>query len=147
MSPAASRAADEWAIRQLVERYASAADNREGEAAAALFTADGGFEMWMTPGAGESTYLRTGRTEIAAAINSIRHWDATHHVIANSAAEIDGDTARSRTQCVAHHLKDGTDEVMFIRYLDDLARTDGEWLITRRELHVQWKSRQPVETR
>jgi hypothetical protein len=106
--------------------------------------------MWLTPGTAESTYLRTGRTEIAAAINSIRHWDATHHVIANSAAEIDGDTARSRTQCVAHHLKHGDgeshDEVMFIRYLDDLARTDGEWLITRRELHVQWTSRQPVET-
>jgi hypothetical protein len=46
---------DQWEIRQLVERYANAADRADGEAAAALFADDGEFDVWLDPAGGSRT--------------------------------------------------------------------------------------------
>jgi ketosteroid isomerase-like protein len=139
---------DQWEIRQLVERYASAADRADGEAAAALFTENGEFEVWLDPAGGESHAMR-GQSEIAAAVGQVSAYRATQHVIANSVADIDGDRAQGQTRCTAHHVETpdngGHDRVLYIRYDDEFARVDGRWRYGRRELRVQWVSIQPVE--
>jgi hypothetical protein len=146
---------DRWEIRSLIDRYASAADRRDGAAAAAVFSDDGELEMWLTPG-DETSSVRRGNAEIAAAVDRIARFDATQHVIASSVIAVTGDEARADTRCNAHHVTRPTtgpgagaavasDLVLYLRYLDSFARGEGGWRITRRELRVQWSATYPVE--
>jgi ketosteroid isomerase-like protein len=141
---------DQWEIRQLVERYASAADRADGDAAAALFTEDGVLEVRLDPTRDEVTGIRTGRPEIAAAVGSLRRYRSTHHSISSCVVDGDGDQALGDTRCVAHHVDgdgaDAHDRVLFIRYLDSFVRLDGRWQIAVRKLEVQWISVLPVES-
>jgi uncharacterized protein (TIGR02246 family) len=141
---------DQWEIRQLVERYAEAADRADGAAVAALFTDDGVLEAWMDPTRDEPTATRRGHDEIATAVNAIASYRATNHTIASSVADVDGDRAQGGTRCVAHHVETpengGHDRVLYIRYVEQFARIDARWRFTRREVHVQWVSIQPVES-
>jgi uncharacterized protein (TIGR02246 family) len=145
-----SLAGDQWEIRQLVERYANAADHADGEAAAALFTDDGELEVWLDPAAEAPSSRRRGRPEIAAAISWVSRYRATQHVISNSVADINGDVASGSTHCTAHHVEPegsgGHDRVLFIRYVDAFVRTHEGWRFARRDLRVQWISKQPVES-
>jgi ketosteroid isomerase-like protein len=140
---------DQWEIRQLVESYAAAADRADGAGVAALFTDDGELEVWMDPSLGKPTGLRRGQAEITEAVNGIASYLATHHTIASSVATISGDRAEGQTRCVGHHIEGPPavrDRVLYIRYDEKFARVDGRWRFTRREVHVQWVSIQPVES-
>ncbi|HEX3897604.1 MAG TPA: nuclear transport factor 2 family protein [Mycobacteriales bacterium] len=140
---------DHWELRLLVEHYCAAADRADGEAAAELFTEEGEFLMWLDPDLEDPTSHRRGRTEIAAALNRIRDYGATHHSIANSAVEILVDRAKGVTRCDAHHLIGAPpnirDYTLYLSYIDDFERVDGRWLISRRELRVNWANTTRVE--
>jgi ketosteroid isomerase-like protein len=140
---------DQWEIRQLVERYAAAADRADGAGVAELFTEDGELALWMDPIRDEPTGLRRGRAEITAAVDGIGSYLATHHTIASSVATVDGDRAEGQTRCVGHHIEgppNVRDRVLYLKYDEQLARVDGRWRFTRREVHVQWVSIQSVES-
>jgi hypothetical protein len=138
-----------WEIRQLVERYASAADRGDGASVGQLFTEDGEFAMWLDPDSPDPTSFREGRAEIAGAIDRIRDYSHTHHTIGSHTAEIAGDRATGEVRCEAHHLigapPNVKDHVMFAYYLDEYVREDGKWFFKRRELRVNWISVLPVE--
>jgi uncharacterized protein (TIGR02246 family) len=142
---------DQWELRLLVEHYCAAADRADGEAAAELFTEDGEFLMWLDPDLEDPTSHRRGRSEIAAAINRIRDYGATHHSIANSAVEVIDDRATGVTRCDAHHLIGAPpnirDYTVYLRYVDAFERVDSRWLISHRELRVNWINTTPVERR
>lgn len=141
---------DQWEIRQLVERYAAAADRGDADGAAALFTDDGELAIWLDPARDEPTAIRRGTAEIADAIGGLRSTHATQHVIASNVVEVDGDRASGETRCMAHHVRtdaDGArDEVLAIIYVEELTRVRGRWHFARRELHVQWTAIQQVES-
>jgi ketosteroid isomerase-like protein len=141
---------DQWEIRELVERYAQAADQTDGTALAALFTDDGVLESWLDPTRDEPTATHRGHEEIARAINRLTIYRATHHTIASSVASIDGDRAQGETRCVAHHVESDDagvrDRVLYIRYVEQFIRVDARWRFTRREVRVQWVSIQPVDS-
>jgi uncharacterized protein (TIGR02246 family) len=140
---------DSWEIRQLVERYASAADRADGQAAADLFTEDGEFLMWLDPASDDPSSHRRGHAEIAGAIDRIRDYSHTHHTIGSHMATIEGDRATGETRCEAHHLVGAPpnvrDHVMFAYYQDEYVKQNGRWLFHRRELRVNWISILPVE--
>jgi hypothetical protein len=136
------------AARQLIEQYAAAADRADGAGLAALFTETGELEVWMDPTRNEPTGLRRGHGEITEAVNGIASYLATHHTIASSIVTIDGERAEGQTRCVGHHIEgppDIRDRVLYLRYDEQFARVDGQWRFTRREVHVQWVSIQPVD--
>lgn len=143
---------DQWEIRQVIERYASAVDRGDGAAAAALFTDDGEFEIWLDPTQDQPTSTRRGPAEITAAINGLRGNYLTQHVIASSVIDVnvDDDHANGITQCTAHHVKLGDaeprDEVMHLSYDEQLARVEGHWRFTRRVLRARWTAVHPVES-
>jgi ketosteroid isomerase-like protein len=141
--------AAQWEIRGVVERYANAVDRGDAAAAAALFTEAGELELWLDPTRDEPTATRCGREEISAAIEGLRAFHSTQHVIASSVIEIDGDAASGETRCTAHHVRTGDgkphDEVLYITYVERLVHLDGRWRLARRELRVQWTSTQTVE--
>lgn len=141
---------DRWEIRQLVERYAAAADRANGEEAASLFAEDGEFLMWLDPAVEDPTSHRRGQAEIAAAIDRIRDYSHTHHTIGSHFAVVSGDQAAGETRCEAHHLvgvpPNIHDHVMFAYYVDNYVKQSGHWLFRRRELRVNWISILPVES-
>lgn len=142
--------ADRIALRDLVDAYALEADRADGKAVAALFVANGWMTLWLDPTRDEPTSHRFGRREIAAAIESLGRYHATHHVVSSARATVRGDRARGVAMCVAHHLEgepsDLRDRVMYIHYKDTFIRNDGQWWFECRDLRVQWVNVAAVAT-
>lgn len=142
-------AGEQRELHELVERYAQAVDRADGTAVAALFTEDGVLATWMDPSSAEPTGERVGRDAIAAAVAGISRYAATHHTISSHTSVVEGATATGETLCVAHHLQEQrgkrSDHVMYIRYVDTFARGTSAWLISRREVRVQWTSTLPAD--
>jgi uncharacterized protein (TIGR02246 family) len=139
---------DRAVLRNLVESYASFADQGEPERVAGLFTENGKLIVSLTPGA-DPTSIRNGRSEIAAAMAALSRYWSTTHIIANYQVEITGDTATGQVGCVAHHIEgpEGArrDRVLYIRYADVYVRTEGAWRLSEREVRVVAVENRPLQ--
>lgn len=143
--------ADRLAIRELVDRYARAADRVDGEGAAALFTEGGALRIFER-GTEAPVRERIGREAIATAFAGLSRYDVTLHVVANHLVELDGDAATGETYCLAHHVRtigEGddahpSDHLMAIRYLDTYERTVEGWRISQRHLQLEFTEERPV---
>jgi uncharacterized protein (TIGR02246 family) len=138
---------DRAVLRNLIESYANFCDAGEPERTAGLFTEDGELVVVLNPGA-DPTSVRRGRSEIASAMAALSRYWSTMHVIANVNQEIDGDTARGRVGCVAHHFEgpegQRRDRVLNIRYTDEYVKTEGTWRIKHREVRVLAVEKRPL---
>jgi hypothetical protein len=136
------------AISDLVHAYAQGVDRRDSEGVARLFTEDGVFVAYATPGANEPTSRSEGHAEIARAIGMARHYRSTTHTIGNHLAAVEGDRARGETRCVAYHVlgDEGSETLLVwhIRYLDAYVRRSEGWRILERVLRVDVVSDQPL---
>jgi ketosteroid isomerase-like protein len=135
---------DRDALRRLVERYATAVDHRDVEAAASCFLPGGRLTVGTEPPI-------EGRAAIVGALGRLARYEVTAHLLGHSNHVVDGDRATGESWCRAHHLYDdgGTrrDWVMEIRYLDRYVREDEGWKIEDRHLVVDWLEDRPVEVR
>ena len=154
LPPARPPVDDEREIRRLIETYARGADRRQPALTASVFTDDGVLQIYSgdPDEGGTLDRERIGRAEIETAMGGLARYRVTSHGLAQSTIDVDteGAHATSETYCVAHHLTDHddltdradaasvTDRVMFIRYLDDWARTADGWRLARRRLAVDW---------
>ncbi len=134
-------------LRNLIESYANFCDAGEPERTAGLFTEDAELVVMLNPG-GDATSVRRGHEEIASAMAALSRYWSTMHVIANVNQEIDGDTARGRIGCVAHHIEgpegERRDRVLNIVYTDQYVRTEGTWRFTSREVRVLAVEKRPL---
>jgi len=139
---------DRLAIADLVHAYAQGVDRRDPEGVARLFTEDGTFVAYATPGDAEPTSSSHGHAEITRAIAMARHYRSTTHTIGNHQAVVDGARATGETRCVAYHVlgDEGSETqlVWHIRYLDTYARRPEGWRIHERVLRVDLVSDQPL---
>jgi uncharacterized protein (TIGR02246 family) len=134
-------AADRIELRALVDCYGFAADSRDRDRFAGVFTPDGvlsvgGMEL-------------TGRDVIPSILDYLdAHHPKTMHLMGNHDVSIEGDTATGIVYCRAHHLSVGddgaTNTTMTIRYVDRYARTDGQWLIEHRTINIEWEEEGPA---
>ena len=118
-------------LRALVERYATAADERDAAGFAGCFTDDG---VLITP-RGE---LR-GTTELATVPARLDRYDRTRHLVTDHRVhEVADELATGATWCTAEHLTIGDvcveTHVMTIRYDDRYERTPDGWRLARRTL-------------
>jgi hypothetical protein len=129
---------DRAALGDLASRYAIAVDTRSFERLREVFVEE------ATLDTGRS--VRSGIDEILTAMEGLRRYIATSHVLGQQLVEARSEGATGVTYCTAHHLSDGdrTDTVMHIRYHDEFVRTDAGWRIARRRLEVLWTDTQPV---
>ena len=137
------------AISDLVHAYCQGVDRLDAEAVARLFTEDGTFVAYATPGATESTSRSRGRQEITKAIGMARYYKRTTHTVGNHIAVVDGDRATGETRVVAYHVlgDEGAETLMIwhIRYLDAYVRRAEGWRIHERVLRVDMVSNQPLD--
>jgi uncharacterized protein (TIGR02246 family) len=145
-SDPAALVADRLAIADLVHAYAQGVDRRDAEAVAHLFTEDGTFVAYATPGATEPTSRSQGWSEITKAIGMARHYRQTTHTIGSHLAAVEGDRATGETRCVAYHVlgEEGAETLLVwhILYSDTYARLADGWRIRERVLRVDLVSDQ-----
>ena len=144
-------AADRLAIRELIDAYAHCADRRDAKGQMALFTGDTRFLVFMDATAAEPTQELHGRESLAPVFDDLNQYVATMHFNGQSTILLDGDRATGESYCLAHHLKAGQDGqrtmmIASIRYLDELAKQDGQWLFAERRLMVNWTETRPFAT-
>src|SRR6266498_3444944 len=129
-------------------RSAHCADRRDAKGQMALFTGDTRFLVFMDATAAEPTQELHGRESLAPVFDDLNQYVATMHFNGQSTILLDGDRATGESYCLAHHLKVGQDGqrtmmIASIRYLDELAKQDGQWLFAERQLMVNWTETRP----
>ena len=156
---------DVHALTALSTEYAVAADTRDGERFASLFTDDGELVVPKVPTDLRPVVTRRGRAELLVVPDGLRRYDRTYHQVTNHTFTVVGDRAEGEVVCTAHHVSrapdtdgprvpgdsgattdapEGTDLVWFIRYHDTYRRTDHGWRFERRVLDLQWTEEHPV---
>jgi hypothetical protein len=133
------------ALRDLVEDYAAAADQRDTAMFTGLFLADATLSIHRQDGV---PVLYTGLDRLSEIPERLARYRQTLHLVGNHRVTIDGDTAHGEATCQAHHLSDHedgiTDLVLTIRYQDVYARTPVGWRFATRQVHILWQSEGPV---
>jgi hypothetical protein len=134
--------ADEHAILAVIYRYCRGIDRRDYELVRSCYHADavddhgefvGGVDEFID-------YVRRGITA----------FERTMHFIGNVLVEVSDDTARAESYIVAyHHLPAGRtkperDFTVWLRYVDDFARRNGEWRIAKRVCVFEWGRIDPI---
>ena len=122
---------DQFAIQNLLYRYADASDRRDAASLIACF-ADG-----QTRITGPGIEVNDGN-EMIQMLSEMFDW--TMHNVHNFAFEVEDDRAHGYTYCVASHVKadsgSRTKSDMYIRYVDELIKKDSKWLFVKRELNI-----------
>lgn len=145
--PAASleQIADKLAIAQVLARYCRGVDRCDASELERVFAPDARIDY----GDGAKPPDET----IAGLMEGLGQMRLTHHDIGNLICEIDGDTARAETYCVAYHVLAGPDgdEIELVvggRYLDRFARgPDSQWRIAERLYVMDWNRTSPSTMR
>ena len=133
---------DRQQMRDLVDRYAVAVDERDGDAFTSAFTPDGTLAVYDPDD--RLGRMVQGHADLAAIPASLERYRLTFHLVSTHVVTIDGDTATGIAHCEAHHLSGPppgpptTDRVRFIRYDDRYVRCGAGWLIQTREVHTRW---------
>ena len=123
-------------LRRFPQRYARAVDERDHAALAALFDPDGSVDG--TRGAQSvPDYLEAMRT-------MPRSYESSMHLVADPLVDLDAgaDTAHLDTYAVVFQTRtvsgDGPDLTLGMRYLDDMVRRDGTWMVHHRVARMLW---------
>ncbi len=145
MDEALAELLDRDAIRRIQERYCRGTDRHDLVMVGCYWPdAIGEFGAWR----GRVVELPAFASQLLKA-----QYANTNHIVGQCHIELDGDEAISETYCLAsHHLPDdGQEEVvtdiMWCRYVDRLARREGEWRITYRQFIVDQIQRVSVADR
>ena len=136
MEPEVQRLLDRAAIHDLLMRYARGVDRRDLALVAACFTPDAAYEGALGHGTVQDALARLAERLVV--------WETTMHVMANQLIELAGDRAHSETYAIAYHRGRTGELVVGVRYLDDLVRRDGGWLICRRLVALDWQRETPA---
>jgi hypothetical protein len=137
-------------LRRLVEAYAVAVDDGDGDGLARLFVTDGALLVFDAD-SGEQTYAYHGAAELALLPKELAEiYIRTFHLVGNVVCEIEGDTATGTPYCLAHHLRDDGRGpqivVMPVRYRDSYLRTPEGWRFVERLCTVLWRERRaPIQ--
>jgi len=118
---------DKAEIRETIDRYWFGEDRCDPDIVASAVAEDANYGAMH------------GHNEIRRAMTALDAYDSMQHCFASS-VEVDGDTATADTMAVGFNVgKDDTGEqrclVRGLRYIDELARTEDGWVITRRRGH------------
>lgn len=129
-----------WARAQVAElpmRYARGVDRRDWDLVRACFSADAFVDGTRSTGPVDE-YLAELRP-------GVERWAGTMHVMANQLVSIQGDRGSMETYAVAFHwavAPPGTPSadnlIMGVRYHDEVACIDEQWVITRRVVSGDW---------
>jgi SnoaL-like domain len=142
-----ARAAPHEDLAALSYRYAAAVDHRDAGALLSVF--DLAATLRAHP-VGRNQMTMSTHRELPKIIQAVEYWPRTFHVVGQALFEVDGQSAYGEIYCVAHHFSSsepgqGSDYVMYIRYLDAYSQdSGGGWFITARDVVTDAVERRDV---
>jgi uncharacterized protein (TIGR02246 family) len=124
---------NELAIRELVERYADAVNRRDAADWAALWTADGVWEVFGAPIAGREAVVNAWR-------QAMNGFPFVFHLVHPAVIEVVGNSAREGWT-ISEQLVDtnGRPVLLLALYHDDYRRESGAWRIARWRLEPKYQ--------
>jgi ketosteroid isomerase-like protein len=133
---------DRAAISDLLVDFARALDDQDWQGYAANYAADG--VLAISP-----TISHTGREGLAEFVAAgLGRYAGTHHLSANHAISVDGDTATTRSYLVAAHVLDADDPSRHADgagwYRCTLRRTPEGWRFSHVTLEIRYLSGEPI---
>jgi ketosteroid isomerase-like protein len=124
---------DREEIRELLTQYCARLDEYDIDGMVEVFVPDCVTDYG--PALGGDLYGRDALRDRVRA--SQARFARTHHQLGQSSIRVDGDHARASTYATAWHERhDGNTDTLWLRYVDELVRTEEGWRIRRRELWV-----------
>jgi hypothetical protein len=123
-------------LRALPQRYARAVDRRDVDAIAALFHPDGVVE-------GARGTLATA--DYVATFRGPPAFPRSMHMLGSPLIDlaVGADTGRTDTYAVVYQIGDAdarqSDVTLGVRYLDEVERSGGRWVIRRRRAEIRWQ--------
>lgn len=127
-------------VRELAAHYAQLADDRDFAAFAEIMVPN--FHQ-----RGEGFEFHS-RDEFIAALEILRQYDRTLHLVGQSRGQWQGERYEGETWCMASHLysRDGVERKMDmgIRYQEVIVRSEGAWKYSQRDLDVVWTQNLPT---
>jgi hypothetical protein len=131
---------DTHQIRNLVYRYARGLDRGDWQLVRSCF-AEGATDDHGAFQGGVDNLIDGART-------LLQDFWGVMHLVGQVYIELDGDKARSETYAVSFHRRHADpgdeDTLTGLRYLDRLARVDGEWKIVARVTVHEWNTAVPA---
>jgi len=133
---------DRAAISDLLIDFARALDDQDWEGYAANYTDDG--VLAISP-----AIAHTGREGMARFVAAgLGQYAGTHHLSANHAITVDGDTATTRSYLIAAHILDADDPYQHADgagwYRCQLRRTEHGWRFSHVTLEIRYLAGQPL---
>jgi SnoaL-like domain len=131
------------AISDVINRYFRSVDHLDFSRLASCFTDDveASYDGTKVAG-GLHRFIETFEGRNPEYPMHIPNLKVTMHLMANHAADIEGDRAWAETYAISHlvDVHEGEDRMRSrgLRYLHDLRLIDGEWRISRLEHIVDW---------
>ena len=128
---------DRIELRDLVERYSRALDERDADALARCFSPDA--SVLSTRG----TVLERGEF-VTGTLAALARWPVVQHLVTGQIVSFADGRVRASGDVYAvamqgdRQTQSREELVAGLRYLDKYVRSDDEWLIQRRELRVMW---------
>jgi hypothetical protein len=116
-------------LRALVQRYARAADARDIEGLAALFHPDAVIEG--------ARGVQT-REEWLASMAAPRAFPVSMHFIGEPLIEVTGERASVDAYAVVYQVGESTRLTLGVRYVDEVVRDGGAWVIRHRRAETVW---------
>ena len=140
-------AADRLDILEQIARYSYAADERDADGLAALFTEDGVIERWLIDSEAPEEHVE-GHAALHAWAQG--HYDARpegvqtrHHQRATVFDDLTADAARTSTMLLLTRIGPGDRYPVMTAsgvYHDEWRRTPDGWRMTRRAIHIDRSS-------
>jgi ketosteroid isomerase-like protein len=132
------------AIRDVITRAALALDSRRFDDWLDRCTPD---VVLVFPADPANPVLCEGKDALRRQLAVLHQYEATTHFTGNTVAEISHDRANTETYCIAHHLKaegeQRTNLRMSVRYRDSFVHVDGRWLMSKRDIAIDWTEVSP----
>lgn len=126
-------------LKDIVVRAALALDSRKFDDWMDLCTPD---VVLLIPIDPENPVHCEGKAAFRDQLGILHQYEATTHFTGNMIANIEGDRAEAETYCIAHHITRGaegrTNLRMSVRYRDTFLRVEGQWLMCKRDIAVDW---------
>jgi hypothetical protein len=132
----AGKTAARMEIEDLARRYAHGIDGRKWDQVDSCFS--------PTATVRGTTFSGRYPEYMSSLRGAVEGYRTTMHFFGNQLTEVTASTGHCVTYGIAYHLGSGTgsDFVIGVRYLDDVACEDGRWLIRHRVVEGIW--RQPL---
>ena len=139
MDPILQELRDRQQLRDLMAAYFHAVDRHDWALMEKLFSPDATFDY------NHGQITKDNAQQIIAFISGTRHAGSTFHMMGNQMAEITGETAKVETYAIGNNLHPATTgrparhDSQGLRYLDDMVREQGRWVIKTRRMLVDWE--------